>query len=270
MNAVSIGPITIGDGCPLAIISGPCVIEGRDPSLETAKRLAEVAAEVEIPLIFKASFDKANRTSIDSFRGPGLERGLEILAEVKAETGLPVLTDVHTPEQAAPVAAVVDILQIPAFLCRQTDLVVAAGETGAVVNIKKGQFLAPWDVGHVVKKVESTGNRRILVTERGACFGYNTLVTDFRALLQLRDHGYPVVFDATHSVQKPGGGSGYTAGDGAMAPPLARAAVAVGCHMVFMETHLDPPNAKSDRENAIPFEDLPALWQRLKAIHALA
>ena len=269
IRSVQTGPITFGDGSPLAIISGPCVIEGREPCLEVARRLADLAAAEEIPLVFKASFDKANRTSVDGFRGPGLEAGLEILAAVKEETGLPLLTDFHTPEQAAPVAEVVDILQIPAFLCRQTDLVIAAGESGATVNIKKGQFLAPWDVGHVVKKVESTGNRKILVTERGASFGYNTLVTDFRALIQLRDHGYPVVFDATHSVQKPGGGGGFTAGDGKMAPPLSRAAVAVGCHAVFMETHLNPAEAKSDRENAIPFDQLAPLWRRLKAIHAL-
>jgi len=270
MNSVSIGPsITAGENQPLFLISGPCVIESRELCLKIARALAELASTENIPLVFKASFDKANRTSKDSYRGPGLEAGMDILAEIKAETGLPILTDVHTEEQVTAVAKVCDILQIPAFLCRQTDLVVACGESGAVINIKKGQFLAPKDVGHIVEKVVQTGNKNVLITERGVSFGYNNLVADMRSLVQLQEHGYPVIFDATHSVQRPGGGDGFTAGDGHLAPNLARAAVATGCQGVFIETHLNPAEAMSDKENAIPFERMSTLWKQLSGIHGI-
>ena len=263
-----VGPVQIG-GPDLFVIAGPCVIESRAQILRTADRLAELAAEEEVPLIFKASFDNANRTSVDAYRGPGLEKGLDILAEVKDRTGLPLLTDVHTPEQVAPCAQVIDILQLPAFLCRQTDLVVALGESGKAVNLKKAQFLAAEDMDHVVKKVESTGNKKILLTERGTTFGYNNLVTDFRNLLIMADTGYPVVFDATHSVQRPGGGGGFSSGNGEWAPHLARAATAVGLDGLFMETHLQPAKAMSDKDNLIPFRRLAGLWRQLKAIHAI-
>ena len=269
MKEISIGGFQAGPDRPLFFICGPCVIESRDGCLAVARELASLAAHKGVNLIFKASFDKANRTSVNSFRGPGLERGLEILAEVKAETGLPLCTDVHESSQAAPVAEVCDVLQVPAFLCRQTDLLLTMGETGRVINVKKGQFLAPGDMRHVIAKIEHTDNHNILLTERGVSFGYNNLVADMRSLIQLADFGYPVVFDATHSVQRPGGGDGFTAGDGPMAPSLARAAVATGCQGIFMETHLNPAEALSDRENAIPFGQLEAIWDRLAAIHAI-
>jgi 2-dehydro-3-deoxyphosphooctonate aldolase (KDO 8-P synthase) len=218
-------------------------------------------------LVFKASFDKANRSSLSSFRGPGLEAGLTVLREVRRRFGLPILTDIHEPSQAAPVAEVADVLQIPAFLCRQTDLVLAAAATGRAVNVKKGQFLAPEDMRHVVAKIESAGNRRILLTERGASFGYHNLVADMRSLPIMREIGYPVVFDATHSVQRPGGAGDHSGGDGRWAPVLARAAVAAGCDGIFLETHVDPSRARSDRENAIPFRALEGLWRTLGRIH---
>ncbi len=266
----SIGKIKVGAGRPLFIIAGPCVIESRKGCLAIARRLAVLARETGTPLIFKASYDKANRTSLSGFRGVGMAAGLEILREVGEVTGLPLLTDIHAPSEAAPVAKVVDVLQIPAFLCRQTDLLLAAGETGAAVNVKKGQFLAPWDVSPLVEKVASTGNRRILLTERGSSFGYNQLVVDMRSLPVMARTGYPVVFDATHSVQKPGGGGGYTSGDAAMAPVLARAAVAAGCSGVFMETHINPAEALSDRDNCLPLSRLRVLWKTLAAIHKLS
>ena len=266
---IRIGGVSIGGGRPLALIAGPCVIESRKGCLGLAARLAAFAEAEGVPLIFKASFDKANRSAGSSYRGPGLEAGLEVLAEVKARYGLPLLTDIHVPEQAAPAAAVVDILQIPAFLCRQTDLVVAAAETGKPVNLKKAQFLAPWDMKQVVAKAEDAGNRKLILTERGSCFGYNNLVADLRSLPAMAELGYPVVFDATHSVQRPGGGGNFTAGDGKWAPALARAAVAMGCDGVFIETHVNPKRALSDRENAVPFARLPALWRQLRAIHHL-
>ncbi|MFO1492607.1 MAG: 3-deoxy-8-phosphooctulonate synthase [Kiritimatiellia bacterium] len=265
----SIGKIKVGGGHPLFIIAGPCVIESRKGCLAIARRLAALSREVDIPVIFKASYDKANRTSLSGFRGVGMAAGLDVLREVAGETGLPLLTDIHSPAEAAPVAKVVDVLQIPAFLCRQTDLLVAAGETGAAVNVKKGQFLAPWDVGPLVEKVESTGNRRILLTERGSSFGYNQLVVDMRSLPLMARTGYPVVFDATHSVQKPGGGGGYTSGDATMAPVLARAAVAAGCHGVFMETHVNPAEALSDRDNCLPLNSLRKLWTTLRTIREI-
>ncbi len=266
MQTVQVGNLRIGAGHPLALIAGPCVIESEAGCLAIARKLAAMAKRLKVPLIFKASFDKANRSSVDAYRGPGLVEGLEILGKVKAATGLPILTDVHEPGQAGPVAMVADILQVPAFLCRQTDLLVACGETGAVVNVKKGQFLAPQDMKNVIRKVESTGNRKILLTERGVSFGYQNLVVDMRSLAIMRDLGYPVIFDATHSVQKPGGGGTYTSGDSSMVPVLARAAVGAGCDALFMETHLNPAEALSDKDNAIPFEALPRLWQVVKAI----
>ena len=266
---VSVGPVRIGGRSPLALIAGPCIIESRRGCLDLAQRLAELAAQEKIPLIFKASFDKANRTSVASFRGPGLDAGLAVLAEVKERTGLPLLTDVHSVEQVTPVAAVADVLQVPAFLCRQTDLLLACGATGRAVNVKKGQFLAPGDMANVIAKLESTGNRRILLTERGSSFGYHNLVVDMRGLPRMRALGYPLVFDATHSVQQPGGGGTYTSGDSTMVPVLARAAVAAGCDAVFMETHVNPARALSDKDNAIAFRRLRGLWQTLRSIHGL-
>ncbi|MBP7275222.1 MAG: 3-deoxy-8-phosphooctulonate synthase [Kiritimatiellae bacterium] len=265
-KTISMGSVKAGGRAPLFLIAGPCVIEDREGFLDLAGRLVRWTRRRGIPFVFKASYDKANRTSSEAYRGPGLEQGLEMLAEIKAKFHVPVLTDVHSPEQARRAAEVCDVLQIPAFLCRQTDLVTACGETGRVVNIKKAQFMAPWDVPHVVKKIERTGNRRILLTERGASFGYNNLVADMRSLLVLRETGYPVVFDATHSVQRPGGAGAASSGDGRWAPALARAAVATGCDGVFIETHVDPSRARSDRENAIPFARLDALWLQLSAI----
>jgi 2-dehydro-3-deoxyphosphooctonate aldolase (KDO 8-P synthase) len=268
-KSIKIGGVPFGGRSPLALIAGPCVIESRKGCLDLAGRLVRLARKKEIPLVFKASYDKANRTSIRSYRGPGLAKGLEILAEVKERFKVPVLTDVHSEQEVLLAAQVADVLQIPAFLCRQTDLVVAAGESGRVVNIKKAQFMAPWDMKHVVQKVESTGNRRILLTERGASFGYNTLVADMRSLLAMRELGYPVIFDATHSVQSPGGAGEASGGDGRWAPALARAAVATGCNGVFIETHVNPPEALSDSANAIAFRQLGRLWDQLTAIHAV-
>lgn len=265
-NGVTIGAMRIGQGNPLALVAGPCVIESREQCLDLALKLAGLAQEQQIPLVFKASYDKANRSSLDSYRGPGLEEGLEILAIVKDRTGLPILTDVHGVEEVGRAAQVADVLQIPAMLARQTDLVVAAGESGCAVNVKKAQFMAPWDAVHVVRKIESTGNRNIMITERGACFGYNNLVADMRSLLVLRDLGYPVVFDATHSVQRPGGSGETSSGDGRWAPALARAAVATGCDAVFVEAHTSPESALSDRDTVLPFAALRELWATLRAI----
>ncbi len=268
-KTISIGSVRIGGRAPLALIAGPCVIESRKACLDLAGRLVRLARDRRIPFIFKASYDKANRTSRASFRGPGLERGLEILAEVKERFGVPVLTDVHAVSEVARAAEVVDVIQVPAFLCRQTDLLVAAGESGRVVNIKKAQFLAPWDMRHVIEKVESTGNRNLLLTERGASFGYNNLVADMRSLLVMRSFGYPVIFDATHSVQKPGGAGAHSGGDGAWAPYLARAAVATGCDGVFAETHVNPAKALSDRENAMKFSTLGGWYEQWRRIDEL-
>ncbi len=265
-RSIRVGPIRIGGRSPLVLIAGPCVIESRELCLETAGKLARLARAEEIPLVFKASYDKANRTSAKSFRGPGVREGLEILGEVRETTRLPVLTDVHTVEEARLAANVVDVLQLPAFLCRQTDLVTALGESGAVVNLKKGQFLAPWDMKQVVEKVEMTGNRRILLTERGHSFGYNNLVADMRSLLVMREFGYPIVFDATHSVQLPGGSGTETSGEGRWAPALARAAAAVGVDGVFMETHPRPEEALSDRANTVPLKSMRRIWRTLSAI----
>ncbi len=268
-KTVRVGQVGVGGGGPLVLMAGLCVIESRAICLDLARRLAKLAEKEKIPLIFKASYDKANRTSGDAFRGPGMVKGLEILREVKDRFGLPILVDVHSETEVSHAAKVADVLQLPAFLCRQTDLVLALGESGRPVNIKKGQFLAPWDIVNVIRKVESTGNRKIILTERGASFGYNNLVADMRSLLIMRETGYPVVFDATHSVQKPGGAGGRTGGDGQFAPALARAAVATGCDGVFLETHVHPEKALSDRDNAIRFAGIAKLWKQLRGIHAV-
>lgn len=260
--------VVFGDG-NLTFIAGPCVIESREMAMDLAARLVALANELKVGYIFKASFDKANRTSVKSFRGPGIEKGLEILAEIRETFNVPVLTDVHEPWQCARAAQVCDVLQIPAFLARQTDLVVAAGETGAVINVKKGQFMAPEDMTQVIEKIESTGNKRIVLCERGSSFGYRNLVADMRNLPIMRSTGYPVVMDATHSVQRPGGLGTGSGGDGKYAPLLARAAVAVGVDGVFMETHMDPPKALSDSANAIAFKDVKKLWKELVAINEI-
>ena len=267
---VHIGNITIGNDRPLALIAGPCVLESRAHAMEMSHALVELTARLGIGLIYKTSFDKANRTSSKSERGLGLEACLPILAEVREKYGCPVLTDVHTAEQCAPVAEAVDVLQIPAFLCRQTDLLVAAAKTKRPMNIKKGQFLAPWDMKNVAKKVSEAGNENILLCERGASFGYNTLVSDMRALPIMAQTGYPVVFDATHSVQQPGGQGDRSGGEREYVPVLARAAVAVGVAAIFMETHQDPDHAPSDGPNMVKLKDMPALLQSLMAFDKLA
>ncbi len=267
---VTVGDIEIGNDLPLTLIAGPCVLESRQHALECAGALAEIAGRLGIGLIYKSSFDKANRTSMASERGIGIEDGLSILAEVRDATGLPVLTDVHLPEQCAAVAEAVDVLQIPAFLSRQTDLVVAAAKTGRALNIKKGQFLAPWDMKNVVAKADEAGNSDVMVCERGVSFGYNTLVSDMRALPELAATGCPVVFDATHSVQQPGGQGTASGGQREFVPVLARAAVAVGVAAVFMETHPDPDNAPSDGPNMIPLGDIEDLIANLMAFDKLA
>ncbi len=258
--------VAFGTGA-LTFIAGPCVIESRQMAIELAERLTKLSRRLKVGYIFKASFDKANRTSIDSYRGPGIDKGLSILAEIRAKYDVPVLTDIHEPWQAKVAAEVCDVLQIPAFLARQTDLVVAAGETGAVINVKKGQFMAPEDMAQVVRKLESTGNKRIVLCERGSSFGYRNLVADMRSLLIMRELGYPVVMDATHSVQHPGGLGSGSGGDGKYAPALARAAVATGVDGVFMETHMNPKVAKSDSANAIKFSEVEALWKTLIKIN---
>ncbi|HTI43747.1 MAG TPA: 3-deoxy-8-phosphooctulonate synthase [Vicinamibacterales bacterium] len=270
MKPVQIGSYSIGGGNPLAFILGPCVIEGASQALDTAMTVRDIATRCGVPVIFKASYDKANRTSLGSFRGPGIEEGLRILADVRARTGLPLLTDIHEPAQAARAADVADVLQIPAFLSRQTDLLVAAARTGKVVNVKKGQFLAPRDMRHVIAKITGTGNESVLVTERGVSFGYNDLVVDMRALPMLRELGYPVVFDVTHSLQLPGAGEGVTAGLAQYIEPLASAGVAAGVDAVFMEVHADPSKARSDAANALRLDLVEPLIMKLKRIDAAA
>lgn len=270
MKDVSLGNVTLGNDRPLTVIAGPCQLESLDHALMIAERMKAACAAAGAGYVFKASFDKANRTSLSGKRGVGMDAGLEILSTVRTRLGIPVLTDVHAPEQCATVAAYVDVLQIPAFLCRQTDLLLAAGESGAAVNIKKGQFLAPWDMANVLEKVEATGNRRILLTERGTSFGYNTLVTDMRALPTMMKTGYPVVMDATHSVQQPGGLGGASGGQREFAPVMARAAVALGISAVFIETHEDPDHAPSDGPNMIPLAQMPALINTLMTFDRLA
>ncbi|MBW4613047.1 MAG: 3-deoxy-8-phosphooctulonate synthase [Desmonostoc vinosum HA7617-LM4] len=259
--------LCIGDGYPLTLIGGPCVIESEDFTLKMAEKIRQVCDRLDIGFIFKSSFDKANRTSINSFRGQALETGLEILQRVKQEVGVPVLTDIHESQQAAIVAEVADVLQIPAFLCRQTDLLIAAAATGRVVNVKKGQFLAPWDMKSVVGKLESAGAKNILLTERGTSFGYNALVVDFRSLPQMRQLGYPVVFDATHSVQMPGGQGDKSGGQREFVPYLARAAAAVGIDALFMEVHENPDVALSDGPNMVPLAQLEEVLKPVLHIH---
>ena len=267
---VTAGSVRFGNDLPLALIAGPCQLESRDHGMMMAGRLAEIAERTGIGLVFKASFDKANRTSLKGARGMGLEASLDVFAEIRETYGLPVLTDVHLPDQCARVARAVDILQIPAFLCRQTDLLAAAARTGRAVNVKKGQFLAPWDMKNVIEKVTGSGNANVMVTERGVSFGYNTLVNDFKGLPVLKGFGAPVVFDATHSVQQPGGLGGASGGDRRFVEPLARAAVAVGVAAVFIETHDDPDNAPSDGPNMVPLDDLERLIGILMRFDALA
>ena len=268
-HQIAVGDLRIGNDLPLTLIAGPCAIESRSHALETAEALREIAAGAGIGLIYKSSFDKANRTSIDSSRGIGMADGLDILAAVRDAVGCPVITDVHLPEQCAPTAEAVDVLQIPAYLCRQTDLVVAAAKTGRPLNIKKGQFLAPWDMANVFAKAKDAGNDNVMLCERGASFGYNTLVSDMRALPVLAETGCPVVFDATHSVQQPGGRGGTSGGQREFVPVLARAAVAVGVAAVFMETHRDPDSAPSDGPNMVPLDEMAELLGRLVALDRL-
>jgi 2-dehydro-3-deoxyphosphooctonate aldolase (KDO 8-P synthase) len=271
ITKVKAGTATFG-GPDLIIIAGPCVIESYESCLRHATRLSEITSRAKLPFIFKSSFDKANRTSHTSYRGPGLIKGLEILARVKRETGVAVLTDIHEPAQAAPAAKVVDVIQIPALLSRQTDLIEAAAKTGCAINIKKGQFLAPWDMKAAVTKAENAGTRKIILTERGFSFGYNNLVSDMRSLVIMRSFGYPVVFDATHSAQLPGAGAGgeRSGGQREFVAPLARAAVAVGIDGLFMEVHEDPDHALSDGPNSYRLDELPALLDQLKQIHQLS
>jgi 2-dehydro-3-deoxyphosphooctonate aldolase (KDO 8-P synthase) len=269
-RVVRVGEVAIGNHLPFVLIAGPCQIESRAHALEVASALRDLSDTTGVKLIYKSSFDKANRTSAAAARGIGMAQGLAILAEVRERTGLPTLTDVHAPDQCAPAAEAVDVLQIPAFLCRQTDLLLAAGATGRAINVKKGQFLAPWDMAHVAAKIAGTGNANILLCERGVSFGYNTLVSDMRALPIMARTGYPVVFDATHSVQQPGGQGASSGGEREFAPVLARAALAVGVAAVFIETHPDPDRAPSDGPNMIPLREMPALVRRLRAFDALA
>jgi len=270
VTPVQLGRLTFGGGSPFVLIAGPCVIESESHAVELAGRLLEITARLSVPFVFKASYDKANRTSGRSFRGPGLDEGLRVLAAVKARVGVPILTDIHEPSHAATAADVADILQIPAFLCRQTDLLVAAAKTGRIVNIKKGQFLAPDDIKHAVAKVKDAGNERVVVTERGTSFGYHNLVVDMRAFPMIRESGVPVVFDVTHSLQLPGGGDGVTAGLAQYIEPLASAGVAAGVDGVFMEVHEEPTRARSDAQNALKLDLLEPLLRRLVAIDAIA
>ena len=269
-ETVSAGPVTFGNNLPLTLIAGPCAMESRDHAFEMAGALKQICERVGIGLVYKTSFDKANRTSLEGKRGVGLAQALQVFEELKAEFGLPVITDVHEPGHCAEVGSVVDILQIPAFLCRQTDLLVAAARTGCVVNVKKGQFLAPWDMKNVLAKITDSGNPNVLLTERGASFGYNMLVTDFRALPIMAETGAPIIFDATHSVQQPGGKGTSSGGDRRFVPVLARAAAAVGIAGVFIETHQDPANAPSDGPNMVPLDQMEALLQTLVAFDRLA
>lgn len=269
MKTVKVANLQIGANRPFVLIAGPCVIENKRVVFDIAKELKAITSRLKIPFIFKASYDKANRTSIKSFRGLGQAEGLEILKELKASLRIPVVSDVHTPAEVESAADILDIIQIPAFLCRQTDLLLAAGRTGQAVNVKKGQFLAPWDMQAVVRKIESTGNHKILLTERGSSFGYNTLVNDFRSLAIMRRLGYPVVFDASHSVQQPGGLGTASGGQSEFIPLLARCGVAAGCDAVFMEVHTDPKRALSDGPNMLALKHLPGLLKDLKQIDTI-
>jgi 2-dehydro-3-deoxyphosphooctonate aldolase (KDO 8-P synthase) len=267
-NMVNVNDILIGNGAPLVLIAGPCVIESYHVTATIAAYLADLTRRLSIPLIFKASYDKANRTSIDSFRGPGIAEGLDILARIKTEFGLPVLSDVHHIDEIKRAAKVLDVIQIPALLCRQTDFILEASKTKRPVNIKKGQFLAPWDVAHVVEKVKSTGNQKVMITERGFMFGYNNLIVDFRGIPIMQQQGCPVIFDATHSVQLPGGAGNKSGGQREFAPVLARAAVAAGVDGIFLEVHPDPDKAFSDGANSLSLDSLPDLLMQLAAIRA--
>ncbi len=266
MNIVTVGNYKVGQGCPMLLMAGPCVLEGYERSLMIGQCAKAIADKLGMPYVFKASFDKANRSSYNSFRGPGLKEGLAILAQIKKDLGVPIVTDIHEPAQAEPVAEVADILQIPAFLCRQTDLVYQAAKTGRTVNVKKGQFLAPWDMKNVIKKIEEAGNHNIMLTERGASFGYNTLVTDMRGLAIMRELGYPVVMDATHSVQIPGGQGTSSGGQSQYVPHMARAAAAVGIDALFLEVHDNPAEALSDGPNMVKLDNLEALLKDVLAI----
>lgn len=268
MKTVTVGNIKIGQKNPLVLIAGPCAIESESHCLQIGKAIKDIASKLRVPYIFKSSFDKANRMSIESYRGPGIKKGLEVLKKVKQKLKVPVLTDIHCSKEISEVAKVADIIQIPAFLCRQTDIVVQAARTGKVVNIKKGQFLAPWDILPIIKKIESTGNRQILLTERGASFGYNNLVTDFRALKIMQDFGYPVIYDATHSIQTPGGKGGSSGGERQFVEGLSRAAVAFGCDGLFLEVHQDPDKAPCDGPNMIDLMQLEQLLKQVKSIEA--
>ncbi|RJO66148.1 MAG: 3-deoxy-8-phosphooctulonate synthase [Myxococcales bacterium] len=270
MTTVNAGALSIGDGRPFVLIAGPCVIESRSHAVMMAGGLRDIAAGLGVPFIFKASYDKANRTSLQGFRGPGPDEGLDILREVRETIGVPVQSDIHAVEQAEPAARVLDVLQIPAFLCRQTDLLLAAGRTGKPVNVKKGQWMAPWDMAKVAEKIASTGNRQILLTERGAAFGYNRLITDLRSLVVMRRTGYPVVFDATHSVQLPSGQGESSGGEREFIPYLARGAAAVGVDALFMEVHDAPERALSDGPNQLRLDELPGLLKTLKDLDAIA
>ncbi|WP_299403539.1 3-deoxy-8-phosphooctulonate synthase [uncultured Roseobacter sp.] len=270
MTHVSVGDLTIGNDLPLTIIAGPCQLESADHAQMIAGRMKETCDAVGAQYVFKASYDKANRTSLDGARGMGIDEGLKVLQSVGKANGVPVITDVHSEAQCALAAEAVDIIQIPAFLCRQTDMLLAAGNSGAAINVKKGQFLAPWEMANIVTKIESTGNKRILLTERGTTFGYNTLVVDMRSLPQMAQTGYPVVMDATHSVQQPGGRGGSSGGQREFAPVMARAAVSVGVGAVFMETHQDPDNAPCDGPNMIYLDKMPALLETLMSFDKLA
>lgn len=268
MQTVEIAGLRVGEGLPHLVIAGPCVIEDAGLVLETATELKRITSDLKLPFIFKSSYDKANRSSGQSFRGPGLQAGLKLLARVREEVGVPILSDVHSAVEATEAGQVLDVLQVPAFLCRQTDLLIAVARTGRAVNVKKGQFLAPWDMANVVQKIEEAGNRRLLLTERGASFGYNNLVTDFRALSIMRRLGYPVIFDATHSVQLPGGAGAHSSGQREFVAPLARAAIATGCEGLFMEVHPDPDKALSDGPNMVPLAQVRTLLEQIVRIAA--
>ena len=266
---ISIGPFNIGGNSPLVLIAGPCVIESEKIVRQIAEKLKRITEDLRVPFIFKASYDKANRSSIKSFRGPGLKKGLKTLQKIKTDLNIPILSDVHKEEEVLPASEVLDILQIPAFLCRQTDLLTKAALTEKPINIKKGQFMAPWDMKNVVNKLEESGNKNILLTERGVTFGYNNLVVDMRSLVLMRDYGYPVVFDSTHSLQQPGGKGTMSGGQREMIPDLARGAVAVGCDALFMETHPDPDQALSDGPNMLKLDLLPVLLEQLVTLHQI-
>ncbi len=266
---IKIGPLTVGGGKPIVVIAGPCVIESEKHALETAEQLKRIFADAGVPFIYKSSYDKANRSSIKSYRGPGIKEGLRILRKVKEQLDLPILSDIHKEEEVDPAAQVLDVLQIPAFLCRQTDLVVKAAKSGIPVNVKKGQFLAPWDMKNVVDKIKECGNEDIMLTERGFMFGYNNMVVDMRSLVLMREFGYPVVFDCTHSLQLPGGQGTTSGGQRDLVPYLTRGAVAVGCDMRVREAHSDPDSAPSDGPNMLKFDTLPALLKQIKDLDQL-